>query len=204
MNGQMEAYFDALRDLGHRIEVTDADGEPMALSAGLDWLLRQLRALRDDHGKVMFVGNGGSAAIASHMAIDFSKNGGFNALAFNDGAALTCLANDFGYDKVFAKQLERFGWPEDLLFAVSSSGNSENILEAARMARTCEVTVVTLSGFGSDNALRALGDLNFYLPDRRYGFVEIGHLAVCHAVLDMVMGWRAEAGGEAPAESAVA
>ena len=73
--------------------------------------------------KMMFIGNGGSAAIASHMAIDFTKNGGMPALCFNDGAALTCLGNDFGYEEVFAGQLRAHARKGDVLFAISSSGS---------------------------------------------------------------------------------
>ena len=72
----------------------------------------------------MFVGNGGSAGIASHLAIDFSKNGGLRSLAFNDASALTCLGNDLGYENVFAKQIDFHARAGDLLIAISSSGRS--------------------------------------------------------------------------------
>ena len=192
MDGQIEAYFDTLGALGHQLEASDSSGAPMASAGALDWLLGTLGTLGESSARILFVGNGGSAAIASHMAIDFSKNGGFSALAFNDGAALTCLSNDLGYEQVFAKQVALHGRPGDLLFAISSSGNSANIIEAARTAREGDLTVVTLTGFEPDNRLRGLGDLNFYLPNGLYGFVEVGHLALCHAVLDIAMGWRAD------------
>ena len=72
----------------------------------------------------------GAPEFASHLAIDFSKNGGLRAMAFNDAAALTCLGNDLGYENVFAKQIEFHGRGGDLLMAISSSGRSPNILEA--------------------------------------------------------------------------
>ncbi len=200
MDGQIEAYFDTLGGLGHQLEASDSSGAPMASAGALDWLLGRLGTLREAGARILFVGNGGSAAIASHMGIDFSKNGGFSALAFNDGAALTCLSNDLGYEQVFAKQVALHGRPGDLLFAISSSGNSANIIEAARTAREGDLTVVTLTGFEPDNRLRGLGDLNFYLPNGLYGFVEVGHLALCHAVLDIAMGWRAD--GAAPGTAA--
>src|SRR6185295_3206162 len=110
-----------------------------------------------------FVGNGGSAGICSHLAIDFSKNGGLRSLAFNDPSALTCLGNDLGYENVFAKQIDFHGRPGDLLIAISSSGRSPNILSAVAKARERECSVVTLSGFGDDNGLRRTGDVNFYV-----------------------------------------
>ena len=81
--------------------------------------------------KLIFVGNGGSAAItASHMATDYSKNGNIRALALNDSSMLTCLGNDLGYDRVFAKQIELHARAGDLVIAISSSGRSANILNA--------------------------------------------------------------------------
>jgi D-sedoheptulose 7-phosphate isomerase len=137
----------------------------------------------------MFIGNGGSAAIASHMAIDYSKNGGIRSLAFNDGAALTCLSNDFGYEHVFSKQIELHARPGDLLIAISSSGKSLNILNAVDMAHEKGCFVVTLSGFSPDNPLRNFGDYNLFVDAKEYGFVEITHLSLCHAILDLAMGW---------------
>lgn len=133
--------------------------------------------------RVFFVGNGGSAAIASHMAIDYAKNGGVKALAFNDSAALTCLSNDFGYEQVFAKQIEYHAKSGDLVVLVSSSGKSRNILFAASAARESNCGLLTLSGFDPHNPLRKLGDINFYIPSNDYGVVEIAHLAILHEMV---------------------
>ena len=133
----------------------------------------------------MFIGNGGSASIASHQAIDYLKNGGIRALALNDSAALTCLSNDCGYAEVFAKQIEKHGRSGDMLVAISSSGQSDNILHAVEAARARRMTVVTFSGFNPDNPLRSLGDVNFYVDSDQYGFVELAHLTLIHAILDI-------------------
>ena len=140
--------------------------------------------------KLIFVGNGGSSAIASHMATDYSKNGDVRALALNDSAMLTCLGNDLGYDRVFAKQIELHARAGDLVVAISSSGRSANILNAVKAARAAGCAVVTLSGFSAENPLRRLGDINFFINSDRYGFVEIGHLTICHAILDFICGLR--------------
>ena len=87
----------------------------------------------DGIGSVYFIGNGGSAAIASHMAIDWMNKSGFNTRALNDPAALTCLANDYGYEEVFKRQLQDISG-RDLLVAISSSGKSPSILTAAKYA----------------------------------------------------------------------
>jgi D-sedoheptulose 7-phosphate isomerase len=191
MRSRVQAYLDTLVGLIQTTEVTTRDGHALALEAGLERLRNAAHEAHDRGGRVMFIGNGGSAGIASHMAIDFSKNGGLRSLAFNDSSALTCLANDFGYESVFAKQIEFHARPGDLLVAISSSGKSPNIIRAVEAARRQRCAVVTFSGFGEDNELRTAGDVNFYIRSREYGFVEIGHLAICHAMLDLDLGWIA-------------
>lgn len=138
--------------------------------------------------KVFFIGNGGSAAIASHMAIDWLKNGGFKAMAFNDAAYLTCISNDLGYENVFVKGIHTFGEHDDLLFAISSSGKSPSIIEAVDLANSMNLTTITLSGFRRDNMLRHMGGVNFYVNSSRYGVVEIAHLAIVHKILDAFTG----------------
>jgi D-sedoheptulose 7-phosphate isomerase len=136
---------------------------------------------------VFFIGNGASASIASHMAADWLKNAGIAAQCFNDGALTTCLANDLGYDQVFAKPLSLHGRCGDILFAISSSGQSPSILRGVEQAKARGVGVVTLSGFRPDNPLRAMGNVNFYVPSDNYGVVEVCHHAICHAILDAVI-----------------
>ena len=115
--------------------------------------------------------------------------GGLRSLAFTDASALTCLGNDLGYENVFAKQIDFHARRGDLVIATSSSGNSPNILNGVSAARDRGCHVVTFSGFKDDNKLRRLGDVNFYVSSLQYGFVEIAHLSLCHAILDIDMGW---------------
>jgi len=184
----LHSYFVALSELLHQVAVTDRDGKGRNLSEAVNWIIREAREVHAAGSKLIFVGNGGSAAIASHMATDYSKNGDIRAMAFNDASMLTCLGNDLGYERVFAKQIELYARKGDLVFAISSSGRSRNIINAVEAARAAGCTVVTLSGFTSDNPLRKLGEVNFYLDSDRYGFVEIGHLTICHAILDFLCG----------------
>lgn len=190
---QLNQYFATLADLLRGAQVTDRSSKPLPLDAGCQWVRDAAHQAHDAGNKIIFIGNGGSAGIASHLAIDFSKNGGLRALAFNDPSALTCLGNDLGYENVFAKQLDFHARPGDLLIAISSSGRSPNILGAVKMARTRECKVATFSGFTEENELRRTGDINFFVRSREYGFVEVAHLALCHAVLDIDMGWGRKA-----------
>lgn len=194
MREHVADWFGELARLPGRAVVTNEHGAGVDLATFIEIAATRFRAAASRGGKVMFVGNGGSASIASHMAVDFSKNAGIPALAFNDGATLTCLGNDLGFEQVFARQVEMYGKPEDVLVAISSSGGSPNILRAVGAARRLGLPVLTLSGFKPDNKLRSLGDWNLYVPSVEYGFVEIVHLAVVHAVLDLAMGWTADKG----------
>src|SRR5215469_7099210 len=189
MQELLDRWIGSLAGAMRAAEVTDRASKPLTLEAGCEWVRKAAHEAHDAGNKIIFVGNGGSAGLASHLAIDFSKNGGLRSLAFNDASALTCLGNDLGYENVFAKQLEFHARAGDLLIAISSSGKSANILAAVAAARTAKVGVVTFSGFGRDNALRLAGDLNFYVRSGEYGFVEVAHLSLCHAILDLDMGW---------------
>lgn len=189
MQNRIEQYFKTLAELPVRADITAAGGKTVDRAAAYELATKTLRATHDAGNKIMFIGNGGSAGIASHCAIDYSKNGGMRSTAFNDGAALTCLANDLGYENVFSKQIDLHARKGDLLMAISSSGKSPNILKACDMARERGCTIYSFSGFGADNPLRSKGDLNFYVNSGEYGFVEISHLALIHSLLDLEMGW---------------
>ena len=135
----------------------------------------------------MFIGNGASAAISSHMATDFWKNGAIKAIAFNDSSLLTCISNDYGYQHVFEKPVEMFAEKGDILIAISSSGRSENIIKGAKMALYKDCNLITLSGFEENNTLRLLGHINFYVPSSSYGLIEIIHQTICHCILDILI-----------------
>jgi D-sedoheptulose 7-phosphate isomerase len=187
---EMRRYFTTLSDHLVDAAVTSATGQSLAMAEAVNQVMALARRTHAAGNKLIFVGNGGSAAIASHMATDYSKNGDIRSLALNDSSMLTCLGNDLGYDQVFAKQIELHARPNDLVIAISSSGRSVNILNAVKAARSAKCAVVTLSGFSADNPLRQLGDVNFFIASDRYGVVEIGHLTICHAILDFICGLR--------------
>ncbi len=185
MQGRLEDYFRMLASLIAGATVTDADGRTLSLQQGGERIQAAARAAHDRGNKVMLIGNGGSAAISSHLANDFARTAGLRAQAFNDSTALTCFGNDFGYEHVFAKQLEFHARPGDVLIAISSSGRSPNILAGIASARSRACDVITFSGFAPDNPLRRTGDINYYVGSSEYGLVEIAHLALCHAIIDL-------------------
>ena len=191
---EVRRYFTALSGYLTDTAVTTLSGQSLDMAEAVNQVMLLARRTHAAGNKLIFVGNGGSAAISSHMATDYSKNGDVRAMALNDASMLTCLGNDLGYERVFAKQIELYARADDLVIAISSSGRSANILNGVKAARAAKCAVVTFSGFASDNPLRRLGDLNFYINSDRYGFVEIGHLTICHAILDFICGLRVPEG----------
>jgi D-sedoheptulose 7-phosphate isomerase len=137
--------------------------------------------------KVFFIGNGGSNAICSHMMEDYAKIGGFMTFGFSDPALITCFANDYGYERAIAEWLKIYFEKGDLLIAISSSGNSQNLLNAADLAIQKGGKLLTLTGFKPDNKLSKKGEVNFHLSIENYGVVECFHQVILHALLDEQM-----------------
>lgn len=137
-----------------------------------------------NENRTYFIGNGGSAAIAIHMTADFLKNGGITTVGMYDVATITCLGNDYKYEHVFSKQLEMHVRPGDLLVAISSSGNSANIIHAIHMAHEKGAQVLTITGFQEDNQAKQLGEYNLYVPSMEYGIVESIHNMILQQVVD--------------------
>lgn len=183
----IQNYYNEFIDLIDSIGVTDSKENKLSVFQGIEIACNTVIKQFEIGGKMIFIGNGGSAAIASHMAIDLWKNGGIPATAFNDSSLLTCISNDFGYKHVFEKPIDFFADPNDVLFAISSSGRSENILRGVHTAKSKGCEVITLSGFDSDNPLNLLGTCNFYVPSHEYGPVEVIHQYICHYILDTVI-----------------
>lgn len=187
MKNRIRSYHRRFIDLINAIEVTGKNGKNLDFYEGIESACSIIKKQSLAGGKTFFIGNGGSAAIASHMAIDFWKNVGIEALSFSDSSLLTCISNDFGYDYVFAKPIEFFAGKNDTLVSISSSGKSQNILKAVGAAKLKGVDVITLSGFDKNNPLRNKGICNFYVPAGEYGLVEVGHQYVCHYIADILM-----------------
>jgi D-sedoheptulose 7-phosphate isomerase len=185
----MTGYLRDLAGLFDRIE-SRVDDQSVGMDESVPFAASLLADCHYIGSKIMVIGNGGSAAIASHIVTDAVKNADLRAMTFSDPALLTCLSNDRGYPEVYATPIKLFGESTDVLIAISSSGNSENILRAVDEARDQGMVTITLSGFDPGNRLRTLGRLAFYVPAYAYGMVEITHLAILHAVIDTVIARR--------------
>ena len=184
-----DQYISDLKILLDKLECSSGD-EPIGVAEAVERVVALIEEIYKDGRKIYWIGNGGSAAIAEHSALDYFRTGNIKSQAFNDGPMLTCLGNDFGYPAVFQKPVSLFLERNDILVAISSSGRSVNILNAVAAAKDNGGLVITLSGFAADNPLRGLGHYNFYAPSNRYGEVELAHGILCHAFLDLYMARR--------------
>lgn len=144
---------------------------------------------RAEGRQVFLCGNGGSAALASHLAVDLGKGSSrnrpkrFRVLSLNDNTPwLTALANDLSYEDVFVEQLRNFAQPGDVLLAISSSGNSKNILKAVEYANQIGCVTVGLSGFAGGK-LKGLCKQHVLVPAEHMGLIEDGQMVVGHILV---------------------
>jgi len=163
-----------------KIEFMDRDGNDLNYEKGVQENLKMLESLRDRGGNLFLVGNGGSAAVVSHILTDFINVAKLNARTLHESSLLSCMSNDYGYENSFSEPLSTLAQEKDLLIAISSSGRSPNIHNAVKSIKKVGGEVITLSGFSEDNPLRLMGDLNIWLDSTSYGLVEIGHLFYLH------------------------
>jgi D-sedoheptulose 7-phosphate isomerase len=175
-----DTFFDEVRG-----RLDDAGTEAM------ESLSTELLGVRGRSKKVVLVGNGGSAAIASHVAVDLTKVLGIRAINFNEADLITCFANDFGYEQWVARAIEFYANAGDVAVLISSSGRSANIINSAVRARELGLRVVTMSGFTPDNPLRKLGDVNLWVNSGAYNIVETVHQTWLLAAVDKLAADRA-------------
>jgi D-sedoheptulose 7-phosphate isomerase len=138
-------------------------------------------------GKVIVAGNGGSAAIASHVSVDLTLNTTIRAINFNEAALITCFANDFGYENWVQKAIEFYAQENDIVILISSRGQSKNIINGALKTKEMGLELITFSGFTKDNPLRKIGDINFWVDSDVYNIVEMAHHIWLLAIVDKIV-----------------
>jgi D-sedoheptulose 7-phosphate isomerase len=183
MTDPVHKYILTLADATLNTVVTSGNNV-LSLDQGVDRLREYMRRSR----MTFIAGNGGSLAAAAHMATDFNL-AGLRTTALTDIVAATSHANDFGVEAIFTKQLEWLASPKDVLILMSCSGNSPNIIDAALYGQANSLIVVSLTGFDpGKNKLRPLADLDFFVPAKEYGFVQLAHETILHAACDLEAG----------------
>ena len=184
----MGKYIDELKNNIMKTEFTDSIGEKIAsYDSGISSLVEVFSCHKKMNSHVFFIGNGGSAAISSHMTADYMKNGGMNTVSLYDNAVMSCMGNDYGYEMVFSRPLSFLAKKDDLLVAISSSGESANIINAIDIVHSHGANVITLTGFDPENRVRKLGDPNIYVPSMKYGIVESIHNLILQQIVDEIM-----------------
>jgi D-sedoheptulose 7-phosphate isomerase len=170
------------------IEVAKAlPGIASAVSSAVDLIASSLEA----GGQLLLCGNGGSAADAQHIAAELTgrfvrERQPLRALALHGNtSALTAIGNDYGYDRVFARELAAHARPGDVLLAISTSGNSPNILGAIEAARQCKLTIIGLTG-ESGGQMRPVCDLCLCVPSKSTARIQEMHITIGHAMCELL------------------
>lgn len=186
MQLNVKDYINELNNILLNIQITDSDSSNVDLNQSIEKAIEIITTQSENGNKIIIIGNGGSASIANHLAIDLWKNAGIRATTYSEAELLTCISNDFGYEYVFEKPIEMFADNGDVLIAISSSGMSKNIINGAVAAKNKGCKIVTMSGFKENNSLRSKGEINFYVPSDSYGYVELAHSVLCHCFVDII------------------
>jgi D-sedoheptulose 7-phosphate isomerase len=147
--------------------------------------LKELKRLIDGHKEIILIGNGGSNAIASHMAVDYIKFLGKKCYVPNASDLMTMIVNDYGVENMYSKFIEYTHSKDSLVILISSSGNSQNIINANFTASDLGLGIITLTGFDRNNKLSSLsrGSLDIWVDSRSYGVVEMAHHSILHSVV---------------------
>ncbi len=156
-------------------------------SLDVDNFVKLIYDVEKNGGKIIIAGNGGSASIASHVSVDFTKAAGINSVCFSDASLITCFANDYGYENWLENAINFYGKTQDLVILISSSGNSANIINAAKISKAKELPLITFSGFSPDNPLRNIGDINFWVDSKSYNIVEMTHQYWLLCAMDFII-----------------
>ena len=135
--------------------------------------------------KVIIVGNGGSASIASHVTVDFINAAKIKAINFNESSIITCFANDYGYDQVFERQIEANAVKGDVLFGISTSGNSPNVLNAMKRAKKMGCKTIGLTG-KDGGKLIDLCDISIIVPSNNTPRIQEAHITIIHIICDLL------------------
>ena len=146
---------------------------------------------KKNNSKILIFGNGGSAAIASHVSVDLTKNANIRSVNFNEADLITCFANDYGYERWIEKAIDFYADEKDILILISSSGKSKNMLNACKAAKNKNLSkIITFTGHDKNNPLSRLGDINFWIDNKAYNFVENIHQIWLLTIVDLIIGKR--------------
>ena len=145
--------------------------------------------IKNRNAKIMIFGNGGSAAIASHVSVDLTKNANIRSVNFNEADLITCFSNDYGYEKWVEMAIKFYGDKGDILIAISTSGMSKNIINGIYAARKKKFkSIITFTGHNKKNSVSRLGNINMWVDSKAYNIVENIHQTWLLSIVDLIIG----------------
>ena len=156
-----------------------------------DSILQLRNAISKTHfnnGKLIFIGNGASASLASHAATDFTKQAKITSVAFNDHNLITALSNDYGYHNWVAKAIELYSSPKDMIVFISVSGESINLIEGINFANERSLTTASLTGSSNTNSLKLKSQYSLWVNSKAYNIVESIHTIWITLIIDLFVG----------------
>ncbi len=154
-------------------------------------VIESIRELFNRNGKILLFGNGGSAADSQHIAAEFigrfkKERRSLPAIALTtDTSILTALGNDYGFDVIFARQIEGLGNRGDVAFGISTSGNSKNVIAGIKQAKKMGLKTISLTGCGGGK-LAPLTDISLIVPSTETARIQESHLCIAHAICELV------------------
>lgn len=173
-----KAYFEDYKSLAFSDEVYSL----------LDSFKSLALQVKKSDAKLIFSGNGASAAISAHAAVDFTKQAKVRGVTFNEADLITCYSNDYGYENWMSEAIKSYSKKNDVIVLTSVSGESPSIVNAAITARSLGLKVVTFTGRDQNNSLKLHGDINFWVNSHAYNIVECIHMIWVTTVIDAIVG----------------
>ena len=182
-NNYIDSIYKGLKNSLFFIDNREVEGKVL-----FDALNMVIKVIHKNKNRVFFFGNGASSAFANHMALDFSKNGKILSRSLSDSSMLTALSNDYSYDEAMLEFLKiENPTKKDLIITISSSGNSNNVINVLEYCKSKSLKTLALSGLSSKNKSIRLSDFSIYSPMKTYGMVECIHQIFLHLILDNFM-----------------
>lgn len=177
-------YLNAFNDGVKSVECRSAEG-----ILSIDDFFTKINSRIKSHTRIFFYGNGASMAFASHMSLDWHKNGKVESHTLSDISLLTAYVNDYSKDEMFIEHLRSFKPTEsDIICTISSSGNSSNVIGALKYAKEVKSTTLSFSGLNHSNESIKNSEFSLFVPLKTYGQVECAHQLFLHLWLDKFMG----------------
>jgi D-sedoheptulose 7-phosphate isomerase len=167
---------------------SNLDNKDFALFS--NFLKKEFVKTKKKNGKVIILGNGGSASTANHVTVDLTKNANIRAINFNEANLITCFSNDFGYEKWMESSLKYYcDKKSDFVVFLSVSGNSENLVNSLKWCKKNNVNFSTLTGCNKNNRLNKMSkNKNYWVDSSAYNIVEIIHHSLLLMVVDLIIG----------------